>query len=186
LPAVPQTKPAWTNGVDALDSTNLHAYLRDPFRFLMRRPAALLRRVTPQTIPNNTWTSLTWTVEDLDDDPDGVGGHSTTTAPSRYTARYSGWYLCSGNVVWAASTVGRRQARWSKNGAPVDGSEFILPPTSAAEGGGLLRTMPIYLAEGDYLEAQVSQNSGGNLDVSAVNSVVTPTLSIVWERLAAA
>lgn len=185
MPAVPQTKATWTNGLDPLNSTNLHAYLRDPLRFLMRRPAAELRRTTPQAIANGIWASVLFTVEDLDDDIDAVGGHSTSVNTSRYTARYPGWYLVSGGVVWDPDTTGRRASRWAKNGSAIDGSELFTQPTSGAEVGVVSRTKLISLNEGDYVEHQVWHNRTGGtaLNVSATIGEVQPSMSVVWMRL---
>jgi hypothetical protein len=184
VPAVPETKATWTNAVDALSSTNLHAYLRDPLRFLMRKPAAVLRSTATQSIPNNAFTSVTLNVEDLDDDPDGIGGHSTSVNTSRYTARYPGWYLCSGGVTWAGSATGRRGGRWAVNGSAVNGSAALLVAGIAAAASTYPRTMSIFLDEGDFVEMQVFQDSGGAL--STLNSAGDQSMmSVTWDRLEA-
>jgi hypothetical protein len=181
VPAVPETKATWTNGVDALDSTNLHAYIRDPLLFLMRRPMAVLRRTTAQTIANDTWTAVSWNAEEVDDDPDGIGGHSTSSNPARYTARYPGWYLCAGSCVWENNSSGRRQARWARNGSAIVSSEVAL--AAEARSSSVWPTRLIYLDEGDYLEAQVNQSSGGSLDLTAISTTALPQISVVWQRL---
>lgn len=185
MPEVPETKSTWTDEIDAMSTTNLHAYLRDPFRFLMRKPTAELRRTTAQSIPFNTWTSMLWTVEDIDDDPDGVGGHSTSSNTSRYTARYPGWYLCVGGVMFDPDTTTRRGIRWSKNGSPVDASENFSPPTSVFEMGIIARPRLIFLAIGDYVELQAWQNrtAGTALNVTAANGEVQPNMGVSWQRL---
>lgn len=183
MPAVPETKATWTNAVDALSSTNLHAYLRDPVRFLMRKPAAVLRQVTtPQPFASGTFTAVTFNAEDLDDDVDSIGGHSTSTNTSRYTARYPGWYLLGGGCSFAANATGRRGVRWAVNGTAINGSFVIGPASAANETAVAARAMLVLLAEGDYVELQAYQNSGVSL-----NSVLTgdhqPSMSVTWDRL---
>ncbi len=182
MPAVPQTKATWTNGVDALDSTNLHAYLRDPLAFLMNKPAAELRSSVTQNIPTGAFTPLTFNTEAVDTDPDGVGGHSTVTNTSRYTARYAGWYRCSASVTYATNTTGRRGMRWAVNGTAVPASAVLLPPSGGATSAIAAPGQLIYLAEGDYLEAQAFQDSGVSLATLASSDNQSRT-AVEWSRL---
>lgn len=183
MPVVPETKAAWVNNVDALSSTNLNAYLRDPVRFLMRKPAAMLRQVTtPQPFASGSFVPVTFNAEDLDDDMDSVGGHSTSTNTSRYTARYPGWYLVGGGCSWSANATGRRGVRWAVNGTAINGSFVVIPAASANETAVAARAMLVPLNEGDYVELQAYQSSGVSL-----NSVLTvdhqPSMSVTWDRL---
>jgi hypothetical protein len=182
MPAVPQTKTTWVNDVDALDSTNLHAYVRDPIAFLMRKPSAMLRQATNQSIANNTWTAITFGVEDWDDDPDGTGGHSTSSNTSRYTARYPGVYLLGGGVGWAASSAGVRGTRWAKNGTALNGSSTLEPPTASGTAYYAARAIKVELDEGDYVELFGFQNSGGSLNTTVATSE-QPSMSVGWDRL---
>lgn len=183
MPAVPETKSMWQDGVDALDSTNLHAYFRDPLRFLMRRPAAVLRSTVAQSLTSGSWTAISWQVEDLDDDPDAVGGHSTDTNTTRYTARYPGWYRAAGIVGFAANATGRRGARWLRNGSIVV-ERYQAAGVNAVVAVQAPNTL-IYLGEGDYLELQAYQDSGGALATVVSATWTQPTMSVSWERLGA-
>lgn len=185
MPAVPETKPTWTNNVDSLSSTNLHAYLRDPLRFLMRKPAAKLRQSVSQAFTTGVWAGLTFGVEDLDDDPDGVGAHSTSSNTARYTARYSGWYLCGGGCSWANNTTNRRGIRWAVNGSSVLGTEVLMQSTSGSNvNSTVAKTMLVRLDEGDYVELQAMQDSGGALGTT-ITVDNQPSASITWDRLIA-
>lgn len=184
MPAVPQTKATWTNAVDALSSTNLHAYLRDPIQFLMHKPAAVLRQTVAQPLATSAWVSLTMNVEDLDDDPDGVGGHSTASSTSRYTARYAGWYWLAGGVTITANATGNRGARWAVNGTAVNGGSVLLPATGSGGTRVPARGQLVYLAEGDYVELQGTQSSGVSLNTVVVGEE-QPSVCVSWDRLAA-
>lgn len=184
MPAVPLTKATWADGVDPLNSTNLHAYLRDPINFIMNKPAAVVRQSAAQSLANSVWVSLTMGVEDLDDDPDGVGGHSTVSNTSRYTARYSGWYWIGGGVSIVANATGNRGCRWAVNGTAVNGGSVLLPPTATGSARVPARGMLLFLNEGDYLELQGTQSSGAALNTS-VPGEEQACMSVAWDRLAA-
>lgn len=182
MPAVPQTKTAWVNNVDTLSSTNLHAYLRDPIAFLMNKPIAELRASTGQAIPSGAFTPVLFNIELVDTDPDGIGGHSTATNTSRYTARYPGWYRVGGSVTWPTNATGRRATQWTVNGATVDGSQQIQPGSSAGAIASLAYDPLVFLNEGDYLELRVWQDSGVSLTLLST-SADRPRMTVEWERL---
>ncbi|MFI2650210.1 hypothetical protein [Micromonospora fulviviridis] len=182
MPTVPETKATWTNGVDPLDSTNLHAYLRDPLRFLMNKPVAELRASTGQPIPSGSFTPVLFNLEQVDTDPDGIGGHSTVTNTSRYTARYPGWYRVGGSVTWPSNATGRRATQWAVNGSTVDATQEIRPGSSAGALGSQADDPLIFLAEGDYLELRVWQDSGISLTLLST-SADRPRMTVEWERL---
>lgn len=183
MPSVPETKTVWVEDVDALSSTNLHAYLRDPIAFLMNRPAAELRATAAQNITTGSFQALLFNTEALDDDPDGVGGHSTSSNTSRYTARYPGWYRVSGSVTYAGNATNRRGAHWRVNGSIVAGTEQVQAAGSAS-GVGVTTTNPlVYLNEGDYLELYAFQDSGSTLATSS-SSTSYSRMTVSWDRLA--
>lgn len=149
--------------------------------FLHNRPAARLRRVTPQPISSGgSGVAVQWSTEDLDTDPDGVGGWLSGT-PSRWTARYPGWYQLAGGVAWVANATGRRGCWWARNGVAVDGSEAMLP-AGAGVIGVVARVIKVYLAEGDYVELVAFQESGGSLSTSGA-SFEQPSMDVEWVRL---
>lgn len=183
MPAVPQTKPLWTNNVDPLNSTNLHAYLRDPVAFLMSKPVARLRRDTTQSIvTGGSGTAVQFTLEDVDTDPDGTGGHSTVTNTSRYTARYPGQYRCTGGVAFVSNTTGRRGIWWMKNGGVLNGSVAMIPTTPSLALGVVARPITIALAEGDYVELVAYQESGAALNISGT-TFEQASMDVEWVRL---
>jgi hypothetical protein len=177
---VPNTH-TFVNGVR--DSSEENTYIRDPLLFLMNKPAAELRQTVAQSLANNTWTSLTFDVEDLDNDPSGTGGHSTSVNTSRYTAVYAGWYVVGGCAAFVANATGIRGHRWAVNGNPLNGESTLVQAVSV---GGSNTDVPasaarLYLNVGDYVEAQAIQGSGGALN-TFVTATAQSSMTIGWDR----
>lgn len=162
-------------------SSEMNTFVRDPLLFLFSKPAAELRQTVAQSIPNVTWTSITFDVEDLDSDPAGTGGHSTSSNTSRYVAVYAGWYRVSGGVEFAINATGQRACAWAVNGTLVAASRTLISATAALGMGVPAKTKLVFLNIGDYVEMQVYQNSGGALN-TAVVAEGAPSMSVVWER----
>jgi hypothetical protein len=180
------TVPTPGDGFDSpgvLDATDLNEKIVDVLNFLLNKPAAELRMSTTQSIPNNSYTALTFDTEDLDDDPAGTGGHSTSSNTTRYTAVYAGWYEFSGGCGFAASATGLRGLRWAKNGSAVNAAEAFYPPTASSTPIYPARTKKIFLNVGDYVELQVFQTSGGALNTTG-SSTDQPSMSVKWVRQA--
>lgn len=168
-------------GSGVVTTSEDNAFIRDPIRFLLNKPAAELRQTAAQSIPDSTWTSLTFPTEDLDGDPSGTGGHSTSSNTSRYTAVYAGWYLLSGGYNPIINGVGIRGTRWAVNGTAVNGSNTVLAATAATGAGYPARTKRVFLNVGDYVELQVYQNSTGLLNTDITGDSAS-SMSVGWER----
>ncbi|WP_433537601.1 hypothetical protein ACQPZK_07600 [Micromonospora sp. CA-249363] len=147
--------------------------------FLVQPPLARLRQTVAQAIPNITATALTFTTEVVDNDIDGVGGHSTTTNTTRWTARYPGWYRVSGGCAFANNSTGFRLLSWSVNGSIIPGVDVLLAAVSGNTTRIPARTAVIYLNEGDYLELKAYQSSGGSLN-TAVGSDEQASMDVLW------
>ena len=145
------------------------------------RPAAKLRQTVAQAIPNNSPTAITFNVEDLDADPDGTGGHSTSSNTSRYTCRYPGWYRVGGGASIVTNGTGVRVLSWAVNGTHVPGSDVLAFASSVNSIRVAARADLIRLNEGDYLELRLYQSSGGALN-TAVGNDEQATMSVSWER----
>jgi hypothetical protein len=123
-------------------------------------PLARLRRSTNQSIPNNVFTEIIFTVEDYDT----ADGHDLNVNPDRYTAQAAGRYLVCYHAAFAASAIGIRAMRLGVNGAVVPASNCLDPSPGAAAGTHYTGSTTIQLNFNDYVTFQVYQNSGGNLD----------------------
>lgn len=122
-------------------------------------------RTAVQSIPDSTWTFLSFDMELLD-----VGDfHSNTENPSRLTVPSAfavGQYLVGAGVVWETSDVGYRQLQLYLNGNPF-GPQLpfaVIPGIPTYTGIFILSS---FLSAADYFEIKVWQNSGGALDVLA-------------------
>jgi hypothetical protein len=168
--------------VDGVYSTSeANTYLRDPLLFLQTPPMAELRQTAAQSIPNGTFTALLFDTSDVDKDylVATNAGHSTSSNTSRYTARFPGWYQCSGGVSIAANAVGVRGAYWYVNGSPLNGTESMGTNSGATNHGTVPRTKHIYLNIGDYVELFCYQTSGGALN-TAVSTFAQSSMTDRW------
>lgn len=137
------------------------------------KPYARLRQTSVQSIPNATYTSVTFTTEDYD----SVGGHSTSVNTSRYTAQVAGAYVLGGGGSFAVNASGVRSCQWALNGTTIPGSTSPgFDPTITSN--VVARPMVVVLAIGDYVELRLRQSSGGALNTS-VTSDDQATMS-VW------
>lgn len=120
-----------------------------------------------QSIPNATFTSVTWEVEWTDSN----NIHSTTTNTDRFTVQtgQAGYYFISVNTNWQGSAVGIRQLIFAKNGTLNYGE----PQNGTPNAGGTLSMVNsafLNLAVGDYITVSAYQTSGGALNIEGGNS----------------
>ncbi len=125
---------------------------------------ALALKTADQTIPNATFTTLSFNTET--NGYDTASYHDNTTNNSRMTipAGKDGYFWVWFNVTYAPNGTGRRIARILKNGT----SSFSLEATPNATANlepGISAGKAFSAVAGDYFEIDVYQTSGGNLDV---------------------
>lgn len=121
-----------------------------------------IRQAANQTIPTNTLTVLnfssgeTWDLDDLHDNVDNN---------SRLTINHAGRYLVGGTIWWDTNATGYRQLNLLKNG--TDNIDIDYQPGNIIAGiGSVNKCVTIHeFLQGDYVQMQVYQTSGGNLDV---------------------
>lgn len=174
MTAVPDTHD-FTDGVAT--SSEANAYIRDPIRFLLNLPIAELTATAAQ-LHNSTgnFLDVNWGAETVD----SANGHDNSTANSRYTAVYAGWYLCSASVQFAANSTGRRGVRYAVNGTAVNSTSTLLAATSANSVIVSARAKLIYLNVGDYVTVQAFQDSGGNLNINTTADPQNGGFTIKW------
>jgi hypothetical protein len=128
-----------------------------------------------QSIPNATWTTLTFDSESFDTD----AFHSTSTNTSRITipSGKAGKYSVQWQVVYVQNSTGNRNTRLTVNGSNAAYGTWINAvvgdPTSISA-SALLN-----LSAGDYVELLIGQGSGGALDASG-NEAVGCTLAVTY------
>lgn len=86
--------------------------------------------------------------------------NSTIAIPSGYAGKWRFY----GNVLWAANATGQRNIWFQKNGGTTVGAN-VVPGATAAFGVNQNFSMEINMTVGDYMELQVFQDSGANINV---------------------
>ena len=124
-------------------------------------PTCRVYASSSQSISNATDTKIAFANESFDTS----GFHSTTVNNTRITipSGLSGYYRVTANIGWLNNGTGRRIFAIALNGGNVSQAE--LTPTSSVEPAGSI-TDTYLLNVGDYLELNVYQTSGGNLNTS--------------------
>lgn len=88
--------------------------------------------------------------------------HSVAVNNSRLTAKVAGLYAIGAQVTFDVNAAGYRYLDILHNGATIIDTTW-LPPTAAST--SLNAYTEFRLAPGEFVEARVVQNSGGNLNV---------------------
>src|SRR5215213_480915 len=106
--AVPNMR-TWTPG-DLATEVLLNSQIRDPVIFHKARPWTWLTDTANQSIPNNTWTAVTWNTEHVDD-PNAHGLSASTV-----TIQTGGLYCMRAQAFWSANLANGRAIRIVKVG----------------------------------------------------------------------
>lgn len=92
--------------------------------------------------------------------------HDTTTNPSRLTCQTAGLYLIIANIEFDANATGHRMIRLRLN-ATTNIARTETPAVATAATTTNIIVSTIYnLAVSDFIEVQVFQTSGGNLNIN--------------------
>lgn len=152
--------PAGTNGhVLTADSTVSPTGLKWAAPAAPSFSGVSVKATADQSIANNTEVVLTWDSEVFDTD----AYHSNVTNNSRLTVPVgkAGKYQINAQISFDVNGTGRRAISFRKNGTTIKYSPDVVANASIYVGNDL--TIIADLAEGDYIELVVYQNSGGNL-----------------------
>lgn len=131
---------------------------------------AQARRNTTQSISNATYTALSYNEELWDSGTNWTSGANAT----KIFAPVTGKYLITAYVGWLANANNFREVYIAINaGAPV-----VYDSRVAVNGGATRHTMvgSTPMVAGQYAEIYVWQNSGGALNVNALESALSITL----------
>lgn len=125
---------------------------------------------------NLTSTTATWLLLTYDTEVDDTDGfHSTVTNTGRLTVPtgMGGVYVITVTVEFAANATGRRQAIIQLNGSPGAGTGTTIGQDARkpvdqgdAQQTRICVAITERLADGDFVTANVYQDSGGNLAVN--------------------
>lgn len=163
MTAVP-TVPTFAAGVSSVALLN---QLGAAVAFAMDPPSAQLRQTSSQPISSGaSWTAVAFSVADSDSNPVGTPQWSGSH-PTRFVAVYPGRYLALGAGAFDGSnTDGDRGCRLAMNGSAVEGTGALYAPTDTAVQTAVLPPAEVFLDTGDYLELQIFQSSGADMDTS--------------------
>lgn len=120
-----------------------------------------------QSIPNSTETALTFNSEDYDTDAQ----HDNATNNSRLTCVIPGTYLVQARTVFTANATGQRELRLKRNGS-VSYFDLDVAKGDASVPTFLRAQAIMQFSVGGYVEATVTQNSGGALSVGSYSDSV--------------
>jgi hypothetical protein len=120
-----------------------------------------------QTISNATDTKIAFANESYDTD----GFHDNSTNNTRLTvpAGLAGYYRVTANLGFASNTSGRRILAIAFNGGGAISQVEFSPAGSSVEPAGTI-TDTYFLNVADYIEVNVYQTSGGNLNTAGYNA----------------
>jgi hypothetical protein len=158
---------------------NTQVQLAEEF-FRLNRPIAQIQQTVAQSIPNTTYTAITFTGESLDRD----NQHDTATNTSRVViGKTVGWYKVTGVVCYAApstATGGRGASIWF-NGSPstLGGNVFHSVVNTGAVHSVLTTVLVQATTPTDYVELYAYQQSGGALN-TAISGGQVSYMIVEW------
>lgn len=160
--------------------TRLYRYTGSAWVVFSGGPTWALTRAAVQSIPNSAWTTMNWTVENVD-----TGGVHATNADTVVVTQ-PGLYAINGKVSYAGNATGQRACRLTLNGAldanTISGSSVIVPNNGASlAAAAATPTIYAQLALNDVIRVQTWQNSGGALN-TATSLGDEPLFTGTWLR----
>lgn len=131
----------------------------DTVSFLLNPPMIKVHQTSAQSVPDSTWTAVSWNVEDIDP----YNFHSTTTNPTRVTPTVAGWYRgwYSFGFVEGTTTDTSRSGYIAKNGVETR-SRHNARPHAVSTQSRAPRGVPFYIdlnGTTDYVELFVYQDT---------------------------
>jgi hypothetical protein len=130
--------------------------------FLLLSDAARVYRNSDQSIPNTTWTPISFSSVRYDNNSLFSSGD-----PTKLTCKRAGKYLIIGQVGFYPNATGYRTAGIFVNGTAPPASIAVgnIPGQVVSVGPDLTLSTIYSLSIGDYVTLSVWQNSGGALSV---------------------
>lgn len=186
MPAVPSLR-TWSAG-ELATAAMLNANLRDPDLFCATMPHCLVTNTANVSIPNTTWTAVTWNTEVVDSE----NMHSVLSNTSIINIVRSGLYDVRGCGHFASDVDGSRGVKIEKIAAG-SGVRTIVVESGAAsswsapEGGSdAMATVVhagdpgVFLGAGDQLEMSVIHSAGASLNLLGAYPDMYSWLSVRW------
>lgn len=143
---------------------------------LLVPPQCRVFHSVPQAIADDTNTILAMNSETYDTD----GMHSNVTFNERITFQTNGLYLCTLRVAFAANVAGDRWAYIRRNAREIIGGQARKALNTITFDMDFTVTVVEYFAVGEFIHAEVKQDSGGALNINA--EPASPILTAKWLR----
>jgi hypothetical protein len=142
-------------------------------------PTVRARRTSAQTINSGSFTPINLTTETWDT----ASMHSTSSNTSRLRAPIAGTYLITANVSWLSNNTGRRSLEITLDSFTETNKPIAAIAQSADLSDAPMALSTVYqLGLGDFVQAQVQQDSGIAQSVAASSSgdETSPEVSMTW------
>lgn len=157
-------------------SGQAYSYADSPQNYPFGTVAIRVERSSNQSIPNNTWTTLSFNTIVTEEKPATTSQWSSGD-PTKLICRLPGYYLINAHVRIAQNATGARGINLMKNGgSPL--TAIIIAAFSGQDPVIQCSTI-VKLGTGDYIEAMAFQNSGAALDAVATSN----NLYLEWIRI---
>lgn len=157
-------------------SGQAYSYADSPQNYPFGTVAIRVERSSNQSIPNNTWTTLSFNTIVTEEKPATTSQWSSGD-PTKLICRLPGYYLINAHVRIAQNATGARGINLMKNGgSPL--TAIIIAAFSGQDPIIQCSTI-VKLGTGDYIEAMAFQNSGAALDAVATSN----NLYLEWIRI---
>ena len=160
---------------NATISGQAYSYADSPQNYPFGTVAIRVERSSNQSIPNNTWTTLSFDTIVTEEKPATTSQWSSGD-PTKLICRLPGYYLINAHVRIGQNATGARGMNILKNGTALIAN--IFSPTSGFDSHFQVNAT-VKLDTGDYIEARVFQNSGAALDAKYSSN----NLFLEWIRI---
>jgi hypothetical protein len=141
-------------------------YVLDDLRFLYQAPQVVVRLTSTQSVPTGTDTLIEW--DQVVGDSLGAGQQWDDGSPGSILIRRAGFYHFTCAVLWDGSTDANKRAIFLEvNGSRRRGIQ--VPAVSPSE---IVLSAETNLAEDDYVQFVVRQNSGAALSMQPTRTVL--------------
>ena len=171
------TAPTTVSAGDAITASLYNTYVGTNVANLIVPPLLRVRRATTQSIPHNTDTFVTFTIEDFDNDG------CFTASSDTVTVQTTGVYYVSAGIAFASNATGYRGMYILKNPSSVNdiGAALAACEMPAASSGNMLTASAVQtFTAGETIKVMVGQNSGGSLNIVNTSLPNATHLSFAW------
>lgn len=143
-----------------------------------RPPSARVRRDAAQSVTNNTWTAITFDVEDWDTDTIW-----SSTAANKLKVKTAGKYMVNFTAEMGSSAGSERGVGIFVNttvlSVAADGYLSDIKSTAIGAGQILSVSGPLALTTSDTVSGLMFQNSGSGVNTTT-SLLLQPKMSIIW------